>query len=101
MSWKIRVPLHHAPGCLQTVRESIEVVDEDAGMSLASGGETFLDSKMDFPPSSSEPAPAPGGQYGRLVHLDHLQDAAVEAASGVLAARWNSQLDVMESLERE
>jgi hypothetical protein len=101
MAREVRIPLHRSPGCLQTLSEGVEVIHEDAGMGFASGGETFFHSKMDFPSAGSEPAPTPGGQYGRLVHFRHLQHAAVELTGGDFAARWDSQLDVMKSLEPE
>ncbi len=101
MSREVGIPLNHAPGCLQPRGEGVEVVHQDTWMGLTGGRETLFDAEVNLPSTGTEPATTPGRQYGRLVDLRHLQNTAIKFAGGSLAAWWDSQLHVMEPLERE
>src|SRR5215469_18282481 len=70
-------------------------------MGLLGRRELDLDSQVNLPSPTAEPASTAGGQHRGLVQLRHAQDTAVELTSHLLAPGWNGELDVMEPLKRK
>ena len=68
-------------------------------MSLARRSEVILDTEMQLDAPRTKPGAAPLCQGGRLVDLDHLEDADVEVPGGVLLPRWHGQLHMVHALE--
>ena len=65
-------------------------------MGLAGRDEAVLDAHVDLGRAGPEPGAAARAETLGLGHLGHAEDADVEAAHGVLAARGAGHLDVVQ-----
>ena len=101
VSREMRIPLHRAFGCLQPLCQRVQVVNENTGMRLSMGHELGLDAQGYLPAAGAEPASPTGGPARPLVDFDHLQHATVDEPGHILYPRRDSQLNMVDSLERE
>src|SRR5579862_29472 len=77
-------------GSFKPRREARQVVDEKGRMRLARGTKIGFDAEVDLHAVVDEPAPAAPGKIGRLGNLREAEDALIEPARGLLAARRHS-----------
>ncbi|HEY0259115.1 MAG TPA: hypothetical protein VGC18_04625 [Lacisediminihabitans sp.] len=59
----------------------------------------MLDTEVDLKSTSAKPAPSARSQDRRLLQFIEAEDVSPELLATVLSARWNRQLDVVQSKE--
>ncbi len=74
----------------------IEILDGEAGMSFARGGERLLDAHMQLLPAHPKPAATPPGELDRLDELRQPEQPTVEGPRVPLAARGRGDLHVVD-----
>ena len=85
------------PGLAQPPCQAVEVVGNEAGVRLPRGRERILDADVQLLPTGAEPAATAGGKSVRLRELGQPEQAAVERARLVLAARRRRDLHVVDA----
>src|SRR6478752_2022611 len=93
-------PVDVEPDRLQPLSQRLQfdrAVDGERGMGALGGTHLDLDAEMDLRTTlAAQPRAAALRELGRLVDLGHAEAVAVEAAPGLLAARRDGDLDVVE-----
>jgi hypothetical protein len=93
---EIVVPLHRVSGRLDSLRDRVDVIDQQRRMRLAGRRERHFDTDVDLDSPIAEPDTATGREHRRLGDLGQTQYAAVERSNRRLAARRTRHLDMMQ-----
>ena len=98
---EVVIPLHGHASIAEVIREVVDARDQHAGVGFAGRSEVGLDTEMDLPATTAEPATTARREHGRLLELQHAERVTVEAASQILGTRGDRELDVVEAAEGE
>ena len=96
---EVCVPADVLAGFAQSLHHVVQVSDGDARVPFASWPEVVFDAEVQLDATRAEPGAATCRQNGRLVDLDHAEDANEESSSGLLPIRRHRQLHVVEPIE--
>jgi len=96
---KVGVPSDVLAGIDQSANNVVKIGYHDAGVPLAGRPEAVFDPEVQLDVACSEPRATARREDGRLVDLDHAEDADEEVTSGLLLSSRHCQLHVVEPIE--
>ena len=94
---EVLVPDHLDAMLAQPAGHCLDVLDEDARMSLASRSEVVLDAQVQLEGPTAEPRTPARSEHRRLRNLRHAERVAVEAAQGSLRPAGGSDLHMVQT----
>lgn len=84
-------------GSLQPTEQRVQIIHHKRRMGFAGRSKVLFDAEMDAHRAGLEPAPTAAAKRRRLLDSAHPELALVEGNGLWFAARWHSELDMVDS----